>query len=311
VAVAAYFAMCLRLYPNLKQSFALHRQIIRPLLGYGGWVSVSSALSPLFSYSERLIIASLLSFSAVGIYTAPHEMLGRGLIFPASIGMTIFPAFSSYGQHATEQVSELFSRSIKWLLMVMTPVVILLIVFAGTILQLWLGHKFESQGVSVFQILAVAFFISAFGQVAFAVIYGLGRPDLKAKLDLALLPVYLGFCYFLIQGFGINGAATAKLLASSVNVTSLFWLARSLSGFSLQKLFFVTLARGLMIGVAFAGVAFVLAYSCQSLILLVAAMAACTGLYLLAQWRLVLDVREKAVVLSFSSRLLSRSTAAG
>ena len=307
----AYFAACCGLYPNLKHELALDREVLRPLLSYGGWVSVSSALSPVFSYSERLIIASLLSFSAVGLYTAPHEMLSRAFIFPASLGMTVFPAFSAYGRHAKEEVSELFLKSVKWLLLVTTPVVIILTVFAGTILQLWLGRKFESQAVAVFQILAIAYFVSAFGQVAFAVLYGLGRPDLKAKLDLLLLPIFLGLCFLLIRGFGINGAAGAKLLASCINVGCLFWLVQRMCGVSMRKTLFKTLARGMVITASFAGIAFVLAVSCHSLLLMVAAMLLSTAFYLVAQWKLVLDTSERAVVLSLSSRLLNRSAATG
>src|SRR5690606_29082195 len=55
-----------------------------------------------------------------------------------------------------------------------------------------------------------------------------GRPDLKAKLDIALLPLYIGVAWLLIARFGVTGAAGAKLLFTAFDAALLFRFAHHL-----------------------------------------------------------------------------------
>ena len=47
VVLGGYYLLCLRLYPVLGHALVFRRSLIRPLLGFGGWVTVSGAVGPI------------------------------------------------------------------------------------------------------------------------------------------------------------------------------------------------------------------------------------------------------------------------
>src|SRR5207237_491088 len=96
VALSAYVVLCFRTFPTLKQRPAFDARLIRPLLGFGGWVTVSNAVGPVLMYLDRFLIGSVLSLAAVSYYTAPYEVVIRLWILPTSLVMTLFPAFSAF-----------------------------------------------------------------------------------------------------------------------------------------------------------------------------------------------------------------------
>ena len=97
--------------------------------------------------------------------------------------------------------------------------------FAPEILKLWLGSGFANHGVGVLRILAVGVLINCFVQVPSNFLYGLGRPDVVAKLLLAELPFYAPFCYLMVRGAGIDGAAFAWSIRVTVEVLLMIFLA--------------------------------------------------------------------------------------
>src|SRR6266581_2924076 len=71
-----------RAIPWFRWELAPSWLALRPLLGYGGWVSVSNVVSPILTYLERFILGSVTGIAAVAYYTAPYEGVTRLLIMP-------------------------------------------------------------------------------------------------------------------------------------------------------------------------------------------------------------------------------------
>jgi len=302
-AALAYLILCLKVFPILKKGFSFDPKVIRPLASYGGWLTVSNILSPILAHLEHFLIASLLSVGMLTFYIAPYEMISRGVIFPASIALTIFPAFSYYGTSNRLAPKELFFRSLKYLLFVMTPMVVVFIVFADEILGLWLGQEFVQQSTLLFQILALSFFLNGFAYVPFTAIQGLGRPDLKAKLDLVLTPIFIGLAWGFISKMGINGAALAKFVITVIDVICLFWLSQKLMGFSMRALLSETLGRGLLVSLFFVSVTFALTMASKSFGCDIFSLILCTSIYVIAFWKIGLDEKDRTALYGIQKRL--------
>ena len=114
----------------------------------------------------------------------------------------------------------LFSLSV-----VMIPAVAVVVLFAKTGLTLWLGADFAEQSFRVAQLLALGILVHSLGQPSFTLIQALGRPDLTAKLHVAEIPFYVLYLPWLIERFGIDGAAGAWLLRVSISTAILSLLA--------------------------------------------------------------------------------------
>ena len=63
------------------------------------------------------MIATLLPVSMLSFYSAPFELVSRVIIFPASIAPALFPYFSYHGGRPGTVVSDVASRSVKFLLL--------------------------------------------------------------------------------------------------------------------------------------------------------------------------------------------------
>lgn len=198
---------------------------------------MSSIAAPVFTYLERFLIGSFLSVGAFAFYAAPYEIISRVVIIPVSLSTTLFPTFSYFDISNCKGIKELLSRPFKYLLFIMVPILIIFIVLANGILKLWLGDEFAQNSTIVFQVLAATFFFHTFAYLPFTAVHGLGRPDLKAKFDLIMLPTFVGLCWWFILKLGLVGAALAKLLITVMDVLYLSWKAKCLLKLPIREMF--------------------------------------------------------------------------
>lgn len=293
-SLLAYVGLCLRVFPTLKRLFSIHLEPVRPLLAYGGWITVSNVVGPILTYLDRFLIGSILTMAALAYYTAPYEAVTHLLIIPWSLVATLFPAFSSLGasEHRL-RLETLFARSVKYLLLLMGPIVMLATLFAEAILRIWLGSDFTAQASLAFQILAAGVLANSLGNVPFAILQGLGRPDLPAKLHLLELPCYLALAWFFVNRWGISGAAAAWTLRVSVDALLLF--IASLRVHRLSSRLFVEngLLRATLVLLALLAASYLTSSLSVDLPFQVGILALLMILFAWVIWRYLLDAEER------------------
>jgi O-antigen/teichoic acid export membrane protein len=257
LASGAYYWLCVRVFPALKGLPRCHRQELEPLIGFGGWVTVSSIVGPILVYLDRFMIGALLTLAAVAYYSAPYEIVTRLWIIPGSLVATLFPAFSVLsGQGQSERLAHFFARSTQWVLLTLGSVVVVLIVFAHDILQVWLGPPFAQESTRVLQILAVGVLINSLAHVPYSLLQAQGRPDITAKFHLAELPLHGLLVWWLISLWGTTGAALAWTIRVSVDALLLAGAARHLTALPLHACVSVKIILTSLFLCVFAGLLF-------------------------------------------------------
>lgn len=206
---AAFFWLCLRVAPELRRRVAWHGPTAGPLLRFGGWMTVTNVISPLMVSLDRFLVGTILSISAVAYYATPWEAITKLLILPWALVGVLFPAFSSGFVRDREKTQLLFARGVKYTFLAIFPVLLITIAFAREGLTLWVGAEFAQHGTAVLQWLAIGVFFNGMAQVPFALVQGVGRPDVTGKLHLLEFPVYAALLWMLVRGRGIEGAAVA------------------------------------------------------------------------------------------------------
>jgi O-antigen/teichoic acid export membrane protein len=297
-----YLSFCLRVIPGLRSNFRLSRASLGPLAAFGGWIMVSNLTAPLFGYLERFMIASLLSVSMLTFYAAPYELVSKLLIFPMSVVPSLFPYFSYHGSQKSSEVSEVTSRAVKYLFLVLTPPAAVFIFFAKDIMYLWLGPQFAVQSTLVLQLVTMVFFFNAFAIIPFTSVQALGRPDLKAILDLLTIPAYIAVAWLLMRRSGINGAALAKLLVTVSDGFFLYIFALKLKAFSVRDCVSGPLFRAIL---ASAGLFFaVFAVHSLHLRLLLSAslILLCFLLYAIVFWVFAVDHEDRITIFGLRER---------
>jgi O-antigen/teichoic acid export membrane protein len=292
IAWAAHLLLCLRVMPALRQRIAWQRSAIGPLLRFGTWMTVSNVVSPLMVTLDRFLIGALLSVAAVAYYVTPFELVTKLLLIPGALVAVLFPAFSTSFMQDRNRTALLYGRTVRFLLMGLFPVVLLIVVFAQDGLKLWLGADFAQNSGRVLQWLAVGVFLNCLAQVPFALVQGVGRPDLTAKLHLIELPVYLLALWWLISARGIEGAAIAWTGRVAVDAVVLLGFSHWLLRKSAPRI------RRTVLGGSFAlAVMFLSTFSRTESVKVSFLLAAVLG-FTLAGWFLMFTPRERALMRS-------------
>jgi O-antigen/teichoic acid export membrane protein len=225
VGWAAHLLVCLRILPELRQGIVWQSSAIGSLLRFGGWMTVSNVIGPLMLTIDRFFIGALLSVQAVAYYATPYEMVTKLLVLSGALAGVMFPAFSTTTAQDPQRAARLYDRSILAISGVLTPICLLIVVFARPILALWIGPQFAESSFKVAQILSIGVLLLGLESLPFALLQAIGRPDLPAKTNLIEVPLYVGAFWFLTVRYGLVGAATAWSLRASLDGLVLILLA--------------------------------------------------------------------------------------
>lgn len=220
-----------RTAPWFRWELAPSWHALRPLLSYGGWVSVSNVVSPILTYLERFMLGSLAGLAAVAYYTAPYEGVTRLLIVPASLATALFPALSASGSHAWNgDARRLLAGSVRYLLLALAVPIALFMTFPTELLQTWLGPAFAARSADVVRILSVGVLVNGLAHLPFVYLLGQGRPDVVARFHLVELFLYAVGAWWLVGSLGVTGAALAWTLRVTLDAALLFAATWRLGG---------------------------------------------------------------------------------
>jgi O-antigen/teichoic acid export membrane protein len=226
VSFIVYFLLCVRLYPELRRPQPLSAPVVRQLLTFGGWMTVSNVAAPLLLYLGRLLIAVLVSAQAVAYFSTPYDVVINLLIIPGVLVGVLFPAFSQMFQSDRAAVRPLYLKSLLLTAGIMAPLTIATWLLAKPGLGWWINEEFASHGYRVAQLLALGIFINSFGHLSQALVQAYGRPDLTAKLHVVELIAYVPYLWWLIEHMGIDGAAIAWVVRVTLSTVALWLIAR-------------------------------------------------------------------------------------
>lgn len=207
VGAYAYYHYCMKTVPNLRAAVSIDKNAIRPLLSFGGWMTISNVIGPLMVYLDRFLIGSLLTMTAVAYYVAPYEMVTKLWMIPMGLIGVLFPAFSTMLASDRTRAALYFSRGSNLIIYLMFPIFLAINLFAYEGMGFWLGNEFAENSSNVVIWLSIGVFLNCTARVPFVMIQSAGRPDLPAKLFLIELPLYLAGLWYALEHYGIEGAA--------------------------------------------------------------------------------------------------------
>jgi O-antigen/teichoic acid export membrane protein len=221
-AWAASMTLCMRLVPDLAKSFCPSREFLRPLLSFGGWITVTSLTSPLMVYFDRFLIGSMLSIAAVSYYSVPYQIVNKLPMLPCAMSGVLYPAFSATARADPGRASILFERASRYALLALFPAVLILFFFSLEILTIFFGATFASHGSPVTRWLLIGVLMNGLAQIPYGLLIAANRPDLTAKFHVAEVPIYFLALFLLLPRFGVAGAAGAWTLRVTIDAVALF-----------------------------------------------------------------------------------------
>ena len=217
LVLAAHVVLCFRVLPSLVSGFRLNPRMIRPLFSFGGWLTVSSLISPFIMFLDRFFVATLFTLAAVTFYVTPYEVVTKLWVFSASLLAALFPVFSAMSVEHPHELRPLCRHAVHYLLFLVAPLVMIILVFGRELLEVWLGHSFAVESTATAKWLAVGVLVNVLAQVPYTVLQASGRADIVAKLQLVQLPFYAALAWWLARIFGATGIAIAWSLRAVID----------------------------------------------------------------------------------------------
>jgi O-antigen/teichoic acid export membrane protein len=196
---------------------------LRELLGYGAWVSLSNAISPLLTTIDQILVGLTLGTAAVAHYAVPMSMVSRSQIVVLALGRTLFPRFSRLDD---QEAKDLAGRALVSLAYAFGAVCSSALILAGPFLSLWLGAEFGSQATPIIQILMIGAWANGLASIVFVLLQGRRRPDLVAKAHICEFVPFLLLLWLLLNWIGLAGAAIAWSLRTTADALLLIRLSR-------------------------------------------------------------------------------------
>lgn len=215
-----------RRLPQMRGRLEVQRRWLKPLLRSGGWLTLSNVVSPLMGYADRFVIGVAVSAAAVAYYATPQEIVTKLWIVPGALTAVLFPAFAAQVVKQDGSSWQLYDRAVAALFVVLLPICAGLALFAGELLQAWLGPAFARESTLILQIFALGILINCLAHVPLTWLHGAGHFRAPALLHCIELPLFLMALWGLCRHGGLLGAALAWLLRISADAALLFWLVR-------------------------------------------------------------------------------------
>jgi O-antigen/teichoic acid export membrane protein len=233
------FNQCRKHVP-IQGKMTFNSALVRPLIQFGGWVTVTSMVGPLMMVLDRVIIGALSGAKAVTFYTVPFDLANRVTILPSSLAAAIFPRLAAADGDERDRI---FTLALRTMAVVITPLIIIGLFIMKPFITWWLNAQFATEAALVGQILLLGFWANCFALMPYSRLQAQGRPDIVAKVHLGELLPYLGFLYIALNLWGIEGAALTWSLRATVDCLLLF----ALSGVSLKFARFLVVPITLLI----------------------------------------------------------------
>ena len=239
ISFIAYLYFCMRIYPGIVHGIRISSYLIKDLISYSSWIAVSNFVAPILTYLDRFLISNLLSIAVLAYYSAPYEALTRLWFIPRSMTATLFPAFSRSESQNSDLISRenlsLLSTSLKFIILLLGPISLIVMLFPRDILKILIDVEFAQKSAGITQALMLGIFINSIGRIPTTMLYGKGRPDISAKLELIELPCYIILSVVFIHRLGIEGAAFAWAIRVFADTILLFWSSNKLGFIPYKK----------------------------------------------------------------------------
>ena len=171
---------------------------------------------------DKLMIKAFVGIEEVGFYSAPKTLVGMLTIVGVSIGSLLFPLFSDYNARGkVKKIKDLTTASEAKISLIISPLIIIFIIFAESIVLFILGSNFENS-VDYLRVLIFVPVIISLNQPYLSQLMGLGKTYLLGKISIIVVFFNIALNFLMIPdeilgykmlNLGSNGAIFSSIIS--------------------------------------------------------------------------------------------------
>lgn len=224
LSTASYFVAATKIAPGLRFRWNdLNLITGKKLMSFGGFLQVYALVSVYYFYVGKAVVSLRFTLAAVAAY---EVALRLPILFRQGVLTVLGPMMPAVSRlnarGGAEDVHTLLIKALRYSLLLGTPVFVGVAVFAGPIIQLWVGPGYPNS-VLPLRILAIGLGLSVFPDLVWYFLVGLGRQRLALIFSLGVVILGTVLSYVLAVWWGLSGVALGVLFTSLLGV--LFYAA--------------------------------------------------------------------------------------
>jgi O-antigen/teichoic acid export membrane protein len=193
-------------------------QLLRQSAPY--WLT--NIFSMLYFYFDTLMLAFLAGTAVTGWYNASFKLIAALSFIPVTIMYSIFPTMSRLYAMDRKSLSGLLETVLRYITLLILPVMAGTVIFAGRLIQLFYGEGF-SMSVPVLQVLIVSEVFLFYNTVWLMLYNSMGKQAMVARIIGICLLINIVLNLLFIPFLYHTGAAIATLLCEITVSLSFLW----------------------------------------------------------------------------------------
>jgi O-antigen/teichoic acid export membrane protein len=209
-----------------KYNFIISEQKVeldsRILLTFTFWVFLGTTIGVIYGMIDQLMISNMLTIENVGFYRIALTWVSAITTLVPVTNLVLYPYFS--GLSGKKKLNLMFFDSLRYAAIFAFPLAFLLSAYSGPFI-LFLYKEPFLPAASALSILAFASVLTILYGIVGSYFAGIKRPDITTKVISFTIILNVVLNYFLIQSYGITGAATATFISSFANFVIFFSIA--------------------------------------------------------------------------------------
>lgn len=207
-----YFLASRSLLPEAHLTFRLKKDLLAGILRFSSAVIAYQIMANMLLLFERGWLTRTLGAAAVTFYVVPMQMGIYIHAFISSLTLVMFPlASEADAKKDVVRLLHIYTRSYKYISMLVLFLVVTMAVGSHRILMNWMGPEFAMRSSRVLAIQAIVFGLIAWGIIGWQMSDGFGRPGRNAVLVLAWIIIAVPIMIWLTPTHGVVGMAYGRL----------------------------------------------------------------------------------------------------
>ena len=205
------------------------RALIKELFFYGLPLAVTTGLTLIVDFSDRFLIAKLMSQDYAGLYSANYDFILQTLGFLTGIFyLTFFPRINKiYESKNYVEFNKEITSYLNIVLIAVLPVSIFYITLANDFANIFLGAPFRSFSGKLIPIISLGVLIGNLKAYILDLVFYLKKItfiQIIPALFITFINIFLNLLW--IPQFGLVGAAYATLVSFALGAFLSYWISR-------------------------------------------------------------------------------------
>jgi O-antigen/teichoic acid export membrane protein len=217
-AAIGYFVAARLLCPEMHVSPRLvHRDALRPLARFSGWVFIARINGVIWSQMDTIILQVVIGVSVLAGYSFAAR-LQSAVSYPLSLtAAAVVPAAANLlALESTGRLRELLVRGTRYTLALSLPVTIAALILARPLLIAWVGAKYASFSGPA-QLFLTYQLVTCTATIASTMLVGMGRVRQVTKYVTLAVVINLIISIVLAKPLGVSGVIIGTLVGYGIS----------------------------------------------------------------------------------------------